>query len=72
MVSEAFRYFLFSFNFSKSKIFENITNITSKITLERETPLSDIYSLSRHIARFFIICNRLERKWTHTKYSIRS
>lgn len=60
MVSEMFKPSWSPFNFSKSEIVENISNIIPNILLERETPpLSEIYSLHRRIAGFFIICNKL-------------
>ncbi|KAH8583303.1 ABC1 like kinase [Cryptosporidium sp. chipmunk genotype I] len=60
MVSEVFKYSSCPFDFSKSKIVENISKIIPNILLERETaPFSDIYSLHRRIAGFFIICSRL-------------
>lgn len=60
MVSEIFKPSPSPFNFSKSEIVQNISNIIPNILLERETPpLSEIYSLHRRIAGFFVICNRL-------------
>ncbi|KAL5367063.1 ABC1-like protein kinase [Cryptosporidium parvum] len=60
MVSEVFKYSPSPFDFSKSEIVANISKIVPNILLNRETPpLSDIYSLHRRIAGFFIICSRL-------------